>query len=408
MTKQQTYTLYGSVFKADPFPTYARMREEAPICHHPGISGSNMIWFITRYDDAITVLRDHKRFVKNWRSTRSPEERARMQPEPPLLRLLDNHMLNLDAPDHTRLRALVNKAFTARMVEGLRGRVQAIADQLLDQVQARGEMDLIDEYAFPLPIVVISEMLGIPSTDRNRFRVWSNAFITPTLNEAEWENTQQLMLEFTGYLRQIFEQRRQDPQDDLITALIQAEEAGDTLSEDELFSMVILLIVAGHETTVNLIGNGTLALLQHPEQLARLKRDPSRIDGAIEELLRYDGPVERATMRFAAEDVELGGQHIRRGEAVSVVLSSANRDAAQFPAADTLDLAREPNRHLAFGMGAHYCLGAPLARMEGAIAINTLLRRLSNLRLAVPVAALEWNTVPILRGMTHMPVAWDV
>ncbi|MBV7333063.1 cytochrome P450 [Chloroflexi bacterium TSY] len=202
------------------------------------------------------------------------------------------------------------------------------------------------------------------------------------------------------------EERRRQPENDLITALVQAEEAGDKLSEAELFSMVILLIVAGHETTVNLIANGTLALLQNPDQLALLKKDPTLSESAIEEFLRYDGPVERATARFAAEDVELGGHRIGRGDEVIVVLSSANRDTAHFDHADTLDITRKQNRHLGFGMGIHYCVGAPLARMEGQIAINTLLRRLPNLRLAVPAEELEWGTVPIIRGLARMPVEW--
>ncbi|MEZ4657418.1 MAG: cytochrome P450 [Caldilineaceae bacterium] len=311
------------------------------------------------------VLRDHKRFVKDWRNTRTPAERAQLPPEPPLARLLNQHMLNMDGADHARLRGLENKVFTARMVQNLRGRVQGIADDLLDKVQARGHMDLIDEYAFPLPIVVISDLLGIPSADRDRFRLWSNTFIAPTYGEAEWKRAEKLMLEFTGYLRQVFAERRKEPRNDLITGLVNAEEAGDKLSEDELFAMVILLIVAGHETTVNLIGNGALALLRHPAQLAKLKADPSLIESAVEELLRYDGPVDRATMRFAAEDVEVGGQLIRRGQAVSVALTSANRDPAHFAHPDEVDIARQDNRHMAFGFGVHYCVGAPLARMEG-------------------------------------------
>ena len=406
MTTETKYNLYSEQFKADPFPTYAQMRDEDPVCYEQGLEG--MIWFVTRRADVEAVLRDHKRFVKDWRNTRTAEERAQLSPESPLERLLSQHMLNMDGPDHARLRGLVNKAFTARMVNNLRERVQGIADELLDKVQALGHMDLIDEYAFPLPIVVISDVLGIPSADRERFRLWSNTFIAPTYGEEDFRRAEKLMLEFTGYLRQVFAERRQEPRNDLITGLVHAEEAGDTLSEDELFAMVILLIVAGHETTVNLIGNGALALLQHPEQLAKLKADPSLIEAAVEELLRYDGPVDRATMRFAAEDVELGGQLIQRGQAVAVALTSANRDADQFAHPDEVDITRPDNRHLAFGFGVHYCVGAPLARMEGQIAINTLVQRLPNLRLTVPANELKWGTVPIIRGMKHMPVAWDV
>ena len=406
MTTETKYDLYGEQFKADPFPTYAQMRDEDPVCYEQGLEG--LIWFVTRRADVEVVLRDHKRFVKDWRNTRTAEERAQLSPESPLERLLSQHMLNMDGPDHARLRGLVNKAFTARMVKNLRERVQGIADELLDKVQALGHMDLIDEYAFPLPIVVISDVLGIPSADRERFRLWSNTFIAPTYGQEDFHRAEKLMLEFTGYLRQVFAERRKEPRNDLITGLVHAEESGDTLSEDELFAMVILLIVAGHETTVNLIGNGALALLQHPEQLAKLKADPSLIEAAVEELLRYDGPVDRATMRFAAEDVELGGQLIQRGQAVAVALTSANRDPDQFAQPDEVDITRPDNRHLAFGFGVHYCVGAPLARMEGQIAINTLVQRLPNLRLTVPANELKWGTVPIIRGMKHMPVAWDV
>jgi cytochrome P450 len=267
-------------------------------------------------------------------------------------------------------------------------------------------MDLIDEYAFPLPIVVIAQILGIPPEDRDQFRAWSNAFVAPSLNEEESQRAAALLQQFVDYLRAIFQQRRQHPRDDLITGLLQAEEAGDKLSERELFAMVILLITAGHETTVNLIGNSIFSLLQHPEQMAQLKDDPSLINAAVEEFLRYAGPVERATMRFAAEDTDLGGHTIRRGDTIVPVLMSANRDGRIFADADQLDITRQSNKHMGFGFGVHYCVGAPLARMEGAIAINTLLRRLPDLRLAVPPETLAWTTVPLFHGMKHMPVRW--
>lgn len=408
MTNETQYDLYSPTFKRDPYPLYAKLRAETPALRNGGLSPNEQFWFVTGYAEAEAVLRDHKRFVKNYRNTLTAEQRAQLPPLPRLGQLLDQHMLNLDGADHLRQRMLVNKAFTTRMVNSMQARVQRIADELLDAVQEKGVMDLIDEYAFPLPIVVIAEMLGIPAADRNRFRAWSDAFVTPSLTEEEWRRAERLLTEFTDYLGAIFAERRRQPRNDLITALIQAEEAGDQLSEEELYSMVVLLIVAGHETTVNLIGNGTLALLRNPDQLALLKADPSLMANAIEELLRYDGPVERATLRFAAEDLELGGQQIRRSEALAVVLASANRDAAQFDQPDTLDLTRDNSRHLAFGYGVHYCVGAPLARMEGRIALTTLLRRLPNLRLAAPVEALTWRFNPILRGLHHLPVAWAV
>ncbi|MEZ4676890.1 MAG: cytochrome P450 [Caldilineaceae bacterium] len=316
-------------------------------------------------------------------------------------------MLNKDGDDHLRLRNLVNKAFTTRMITAMQTRVQGIADKLLDRVIDQGAMDLIDDYAFPLPIVVITELLGAPADDRKRFRDWSDAFVVPARTEAEWQHHEKLLHEFIDYLGTLFAERRRQPQPDLITALLQAEEAGDRLSEEELYAMVVLLIVAGHETTVNLIGNGTLALLRNPAQLAYLRAHPDAMGVAVEELLRYDGPVERATMRFAAEDTLLGGQQLRRGDAVAVVLAGANRDETHFAHANQLDLQREDNRHLAFGYGIHYCVGAPLARMEGRIALNTLLQRLPGLRLAAPVETLHWRFNPILRGMQQLPVAWN-
>lgn len=407
MTTLTHYDLYSDTFKGNPYPTYATMRAETPVCYHRGLNENERIWFITRYAEAETVLRDHKRFVKSWQNTRTPEELAQLQPPSRLMQLLDGHMLNKDGADHQRLRNLVNKAFTTRMVTNMQPRVQAIADELLDRVAAQGQMDLIDEYAFPLPIVVIAELLGAPADDRSRFRAWSDAFVVPARNEAEWDQHRKLLEEFVTYLAAIFAERRRQPQNDLITALIQAEEAGDRLSEEELYAMVVLLIVAGHETTVNLIGNGTLALLRNPDQLTYLQQHPEAMGAAVEELLRFDGPVERATIRFAVEDTELGGQQLRRGDAVTVVLGSANRDRAQFAHAEKLDLQRPDNRHLAFGYGVHYCVGAPLARMEGRIALNTLVQRLPNLRLAAPVETLQWRFNPILRGMHHLPVAWD-
>jgi cytochrome P450 PksS len=305
---------------------------------------------------------------------------------------------------------LVNKAFTTRMVEQLQGQIETVAHRLLHAVQAKGATDLIEAFAFPLPIIVIAELLGVPSRDRNRFRAWSNALVAPTPNSArnaqKLSKSRQLMEDFISYLRAIFAARRAQPRDDLISSLLAAEEAGDVLSEDELFSMILLLIVVGHETSVNLIGNGTLALLQHADAWQQLQANPALLPSAVEEMLRYDCPVERAPMRYAAEDVELAGVTIHRGDAVSVVLGSANRDATQFIAADTFDIARDPNRHLAFGHGVHYCLGAALARLEGRIAIQALMEQMPDLHLAVPSDSLRWRTHPIMRGLQGLPVAW--
>lgn len=407
MPELKKYDLYSQDFKANAYDTYAQLRAEDPVRLHAGLTGTP-IWFVTGYDEAETVLRDHKRFVKSYYTTLPEQEREEARAANAMFRLTNQHMLNMDPPDHTRLRALVNKAFTTRRVNEMQPRIQTIADDLIDAVQDQGHMDLIDDFAFPLPITVIAEMLGVPTSDRDKFREWSNAFITPAVTEDEVQQFMALMHAFTDYLGRMFAERHQTPRDDLITALLQAEEAGDSLSEEELFSMVILLLIAGHETTVNLIGNGMLALLRHPDQLQKLKNDPALIDTAVEELLRYDGPAERATTRFAVEDVELGGHQIKRGEPVIVVLAAADHDPNQFTQPEQLNISRSDNRHLGFGKGIHYCLGAPLARMEGSIAINTLLRRLPNLRLAAPADDLKYRLSPLIRGLLNLPVAWDV
>jgi len=401
--------LFGPVFKANPYPTYAALREQEPFCRRVNADGK-VIWFVTRYADVAAILRDPVNFVKDVRHTMTPSERAALPPTPALVHQLSNHMLNLDPPDHTRLRSLVSKAFTGAVVNPMEQRIQAMADTLLDKVQAHGGMELIDDFAYPLPIYVIADLLGIPLRDQRRFRQWSQAFVTPSVNvqrnTQKYLKTQRLMADFTGYMQKCFAERRTNPQPDLISGLLHAEEQGDKLSEEELYSMVILLIVAGHETVVDLIGNGVLALLQNPDQLTLLHQQPALLDAAIEEIVRYDGPVERATIRFAAQDVEIGGHTIGRGDAVNLVLAAADRDPAQFPLPDHFDIARPNNRHLGFGLGLHYCLGAGLGRLEGRIAISTLLRRLPDLRLAVPVDRLRWRTTPILRGLQHMPVMW--
>lgn len=403
MSQPPRVDLFDPAFKADPYPTYARLRSSAPV-YRAALPDGRGVWLITRYEDVLAVLKDH-RFVKDWRGALTPEQLAQVPPIPEVMKPLSQNMLDTDPPDHERLRALVSKAFTPRLIERLRPRVQAISDGLLDAVQDRGEMDLIDDYAFPLPITVIAELLGVPAEDRNNFREWSDAAVS---GNASQEYMEEILIPhmqaFTDYLRALFEEKRANPGDDLVSALVRAEEAGDRLSEDELLGMVFLLLVAGHETTVNLIGNGALALLQHPDQLRKLKEDPSLIKPAIEELLRYDGPVETSTERFAREDVEIGGQVIPRGEMVLVVLAAADHDPQRFSDPDELDITRTDNRHLAFGKGIHHCLGAPLARMEGQIAISTLLRRMPNLRLKGSPESLSWRTGMILRGLRGLPV----
>jgi cytochrome P450 len=395
--------LFDPTFKANPYRTYAELRSSVPI-HRASLPDGRSVWLVTRYEDVLAIFKDEQ-FVKDWRKALTPEQLAQIPPIPDVMKPLSRNMLDTDPPDHTRLRALVSKAFTPRLIERMHPRVQEIAGALLDAAQDKGGMDLIDDYAFPLPITVIAELLGVPAEDRNRFREWSDAAVS---GNASQEYLERILIPhmqaFSDYLRALFEEKRRDPKDDLVSALVRAEEAGDKLSEDELLGMVFLLLVAGHETTVNLIGNGVLALLQHPDQLQMLRDEPSLIKLAVEELLRYDGPVETSTERFAKEAVVIGGTVIPRGEMVLVVIAAADRDPERFRDPDALDITRADNRHLAFGKGIHHCLGAPLARMEGQIAIGTLLRRMPNLRLKEPPQSLAWRPGMVLRGLQSLPV----
>jgi cytochrome P450 len=403
------YDLYSNAFRAATYETYAAMREHDPVFRQPGLDGETAIWFVTRYDDVVAVLLDDERFVLDAGLAFSPEElEQRRGPIPPELdERINAHLLTSDGERHRRLRRLVTKAFTPRMVEQLRPRIQEIADELLDSVEAKGNADLIESYAFPLPIIVIAELLGIPTEDRNRFRVWSNTFVSPPLGEQALARFVEHTEQFLAYLDDLFERRRAEPTEDLVSALVHANEQGDSLSENELSSMAVLLIVAGHETTVSLIANAVLTLLTHPSELETLRSRPDLMPEAIEEMLRFDSPVERTITRWAASDVELHGNSIRRGDPIIAVIGSANRDPARFSEPEKLDVARDDLRHVGFGRGSHYCLGAPLARVESEIALNTLLRRLPRLHLAVPPESLEYRPIPLFRSLASLPVAWN-
>jgi len=299
---------------------------------------------------------------------------------------------------------LVQKGFTPQRIADMRSHIQEIADNLLDAVSSKDTMNLIDEYAFKLPIIVISEILGVPAEDQDKFRVWSNSIIGAS-NQQMNEQVVQHMNEFIAYLKDWFAKIREQPGDDMISQLVIAENQGDRLSEQELYGVVTLMIIAGHETTVNLIGNGVLALLEHPEQRKLLQEQPERIHGAIEEMLRYNGPVEFSTSRWAAEDLEFHGARMKKGDLVVIALNSANRDSAQFENPDLFDITREKSQHLAFGKGIHLCLGAPLARLEGEIAINTLLRRFPDFELQCNIDELEWRPGMIVRGVKEIPIS---
>ncbi len=390
--------------RQNPYPLYARMRRE-----HPVYRSSQGIWYLTRYADVEAALHDlrlssdRERALRAWAARRGVMERVSR-----LGQRMGRSMLSADPPDHTRLRRLVNKAFTARRVQGLRPRIEAIVAELLDAAIAAGPtMDLIAALAYPLPITVICELLGVPRSDRGRIRAWSRLFVdeamSPYLTEEGIGRAELAVEEFDGYLRDLIRRRRAQPADDILSALLTAAERGDQLTDDELVATCFLLLVAGHETTVNLIGNGTLTLLRHPDQLRRLQQDPTLIRPAVEELLRYDSPVQ-AVSRVVAEPLEVGGCTLSDGDLVLPMLGAANHDPDRFGDPDRLDLSRRDNRHLSFGNGSHFCLGAPLARLEGEVAIGALVRRLPRLRLDTD--SLQWRPSVMLRALETLPVAY--
>jgi len=393
MTQISASDLIAQQNNLDPYTFYQRLREQGPLFSVANYMGTGRAWIATNYEDAIAILKD-PRLIKN----------KPVSQQETLMSIFRRNMLMVDPPDHTRLRSLVSKGFTPRMIEQLRPRIQHITDELLDTVQHQGKMDLISDFAFLLPVTVICEMLGIPTTDRQLFRTWMQA--TPDVGaEPGQEATTSSPIEgMLNYFKALLNEKRVHPGNDLISSLIRVEENADALSELELLSMIWLLFVAGHETTVNLIGNGTLALLRHPEQLRRLQNDPALIVSAVEELLRYTAPVSLSDRRWASEDIRMHGNLIRTGEIVLVSLLAVNADPQQFHDPETLNILRQENQHLAFGKGIHYCLGAPLARLEGQIAFGTLLRRLPNVRMACAPEQLVWNNDPMLRGLVRFPV----
>ena len=388
---------------ANPYPVYRRLRAEDPV-HWSALMEA---WVLTRYDDVVAVLTD-RRFSADRRQAqnRFAQETMRVQEEfGPFGRT--QTMLTSDPPAHTRLRKLVSKAFTARMVERMRPHIQEIVDELLDAVQGSGRLDIIHDLAYPLPVIVIAEMLGVPPQDRGEFKRWSDEIVAtlggPFVAPELLERARKSVNELADYFRGVIAERRREPRDDLVSGLIAAEEQGQVLSEDEMLATAMLLLIAGNETTTNLIGNGMLALLRNPDQMQRLRDDASLIQVAVEELMRYDGPVQ-GTGRVATEELEIDGRKIETGQVVFMLLAAANRDPARFENPDELDIGRRDNPHLAFGDGIHFCLGAPLARTEGQIAIETLLRRFPNPRLETE--ELEWGGSFILRGLKSLPVVF--
>lgn len=371
--------LFTPEVRADPFPLYRRFVADDPV-HDTGFG----LWIVSSYEHCRSALRD-PRFSAEFRTMADYD--ATMEAvgrNTPVQALMERLMLFRDPPDHTRLRSLVQRAFTPRMIEAMRERTAEVCEGLLDAAAEEGdEVELMAALAWPLPVVVIAELLGVPPMERDRFRGWAAdlalAFDLGMTPERA-ARAEVAMDQFIAFFLELAEERAREPRGDLVTALVQAEEEGDRLSPDELVSNLILLLIAGHETTMNLIGNGTLALLRHPDQLARLRDDPSLAPAAVEELLRYDSPVQ-LVVRFTSEEVELGGRTIPKGARIMLLLGAANRDPARFEDPDVLDLGRGDRGHLSFGGGPHFCLGNALARMEAEVVLPALLRRFPDLRL---------------------------
>ncbi|GAA4800359.1 cytochrome P450 [Streptomyces ziwulingensis] len=385
----------GESFTRDPYPVYARLRSQGPVHRIRMPEGNAEAWLVVGYEAGRAALAD-PRLSKDW-SKASPDLVLRPPSAGP-------HMLRVDPPHHTRLRKLVAREFTPRRVAELVPRVQKTTDELIDALldAPDGRADLVEALSFPLPISVICDLLGVPDLDRTSFRGWSNEALTAT----DQADRTAAATALAGYLAELVDDKRHHPGDDLMSALIHgSDEDGDGLGPGELLGMAWLLLIAGHETTVNLISNGVLALLTHPDQLAALRADLSRTERAVEEMLRYDGPVETPTYRFTTEPLTLAGTEIPGGgELVLVALADANRDPARFPAPDRFDLTRDARGHVAFGHGIHYCLGAPLARLEARIAVRTLLERCGGLALDIHPAAITWRPGMLIRGPYSLPV----
>ncbi|HVE83733.1 MAG TPA: cytochrome P450 [Myxococcales bacterium] len=425
----ETIDLSDPHYMDKAFDTYAGIQARGPVAKVVFTAGQNAegggggafdflgkeSHFVTHYDEVVAALMDDRLGVDP-RRTMTEEQRKKMPPVPEELRPFQRSLLSADPPDHTRLRKLVQPSFTGAAMEALRPRIHQIADDLLDaaerEAEARGErapdrqMDLIKAFAYPLPVTVISELLGIPQEDRARVRTYTEDLLTGNRRRGQPldEKGRAKMREFHAYLRDLFDRRRATPTDDLISRLVHAEEDGDKLDSDELLSMVMILYLAGHVTTVNLVGNAVVALMRHPDQLAKLRAEPELAKGVVEETLRYWGPVDFIGRRTARQDLEIGGCPIAKGDPVVVSLAAADRDPKRFPDPEAFDITRpDAGRHVAFGKGIHVCLGAPLARVEGQVALAVLFQRFPQLQTAVPPDELSWSG-NFLRGFGKVPV----
>jgi cytochrome P450 len=390
-----TYNPLSPRVYLNPYPTYAELRTRDPVHWSPLMRS----WVFSRYQDIDAILRDHKRFSND----------LRQRPNAPTMQASTPaaggpSMLFLDPPDHTRLRSLVSKAFTPQAVEALESRIQAIVTELLDQIPDPTAFDLMETIAYPLPVIVMAELLGVPPKDRAQFKLWSNRrarVLEPTITPGEMKIAYQAALELDAYFRGVIQERRTAPRHDLISSLVAVEEAGDRLTLDELLVMLRTLLIAGNETTTNLIGNGMLALLRHPDQMHLLRQNASLMPAAVEELLRYDSPVQ-VDGRTVMEDIDLHGRSIKQRQSVVLLMGAANHDPEVFRHPEQLDITRKDGAHIAFGRGLHYCLGAQLARAEARLAFTALFERFAEMQLLVAQPHFKDNVV--LRGLHTLPI----
>jgi len=407
MASKSKYNIWSQKTRNNPHDLYRQMRENDPTYRVVDGMGQT-VWFFTKYEDSVSILRD-KRSIKNPRKSLPPDvlqsrfgvdiDEA-IDTESPW-EVVNQHMLNQDPPDHTRLRGIVHKAFTPNRVRDLQPRIEQIADELLDEMDSKTDGDLIADYALPLPITVIAEMLGIPVEDRDKFRQWTNVILSGDMSSIA------MIMEFVQYMNNMIDIRSKEDTGDILSALVRARDDGEQLGRMELLSMIFLLLVAGHETTVNLIGNGMLDLLQHPDQFEELRANPDLTDSAIEEMLRYNGPVDATLNRWAGADMDWhDGRTIKAGDVLIPLLLAADRDPDQFENPDVFDITREHNPHIAFGQGIHFCLGAPLARMEGRIAISKLMARFPKMTLNIDPSTIQRGPSIVLHNLTHLPMSY--
>ena len=402
MTDMNPIDTSSARHKAEAHKVYAGLRQNNPVCRIK-LPANQPGWLLTRYDDVSALLKD-SRFAKDPANALTPEILAKQPKVPKFLTPLTRNMLGMDDPDHARLKKLVQVTFTPNRMEKLASRTEEFAERLVTKLKGQSRFDMIDAFALPLPVTVISELLGVPEADRTKFARWSSVLLNAPIGS--WKTIFALpgMISFILYLRKLIELKRKNPGDEIVSALVAQEAEGDRLNGEELQAMIGILLSAGHETTTNLIGNGTLSLLRNPDKKEQLAKEPEIAASAVEELLRYDGPVEASTYRYARHDLEINGTKIAQGDVVLGSIASANRDESRFSNPDEIDFSRSSNRHLTFGEGGHYCVGAALARMEGRVAFNVLLRHFPNLALKMDEADLRYRPNPVLRGLTKLIV----